>query len=189
MFRLRKGHLFLLVVLVILFCVMLFLCSSGTVGRLIFPRKYEAWVEQYAAENGLPEEVVYSIVYCESGFDPNAVSSVGARGLMQLMEPTFDWVKQRLDGEEKADYDDMFDPETNIKYGCRLFGLLLEEFETVPNALCSYHAGWGIAHKWLQDKEISPDGENIENIPYKDTAHYVDKVMRTAEIYRKLYDL
>ncbi len=188
-FRLRKGTLFLLVVLAILLCVLLFRCSFGPVSQVAFPRKYEAWIQQYAQENDLPEELVYSIVYCESGFDPGAISSVGARGLMQLMEPTFDWVKQRLDGEEKADYDDMFDPETNIKYGCRLFGLLLDEYETVPNALCAYHAGWGTARKWLEDKEISPDGENIENIPYKDTAHYVDKVMRTAEIYQKLYDL
>jgi len=187
-FRLRKGTLFLVFVLVILICVLLFRCSFGSISQVAFPRKYEAWIERYAEENGLPKELVYSIVYCESGFDPKAVSSVGARGLMQLMEPTFDWVKDRLDGEEKADYDDMFDPETNIKYGCRLLGLLLEEYETVPNALCAYHAGWGTARKWLEDKNVSPDGKNIENIPYQDTAHYVDKVMRTAEIYQKLYD-
>jgi len=187
-FRLRKGTLFLVFVLVILICVLLFRCSFGSVGQVAFPRKYTGWIEHYAEENDLPVNLVYSIVYCESGFDPNAVSSVGARGLMQLMEPTFDWVKDRLDGEEKADYDDMFDPETNIKYGCRLLGLLLEEYETVPNALCAYHAGWGTARKWLEDKNVSPDGKNIENIPYQDTAHYVDKVMRTAEIYQKLYD-
>ena len=188
-FRPGKGRLFFVLAMVILLCVLLFRFGFGSVSQVAFPRKYEAWVEQYAGENGLPDELVYSIIYCESGFDPDAVSSVGARGLMQLMEPTFDCVKERLDGEEKAEYGDMFDPETNIKYGCRLFGLLLEEYETVPNALCAYHAGWGTARKWLEDKEISPDGENIENIPYKDTAHYVDKVMRTAEIYRKLYDL
>lgn len=185
----KAAAVVLAVALIALSGILFFRCGAGEITKTVFPRKYTTWVEQYAEENQLPLDLVYAIVYCESRFDPNAVSSVGARGLMQLMEPTFDWVKQRLDGEEKADYDDMFDPETNIKYGCRLFGLLLEEFETVPNALCSYHAGWGIAHKWLQDKEISPDGENIENIPYKDTAHYVDKVMRTAEIYRKLYDL
>ncbi len=184
----HKGY-FVLAVLVLLVCVLLFSCCRQNISEIAFPRKYAAWVEQYAQENDLPQDLVYAIVYCESGFDPKAVSSVGARGLMQLMEPTFDWVKDRLEGEEQAQYDDMFDPKTNLKYGCRLVGLLLEEYETVPNALCAYHAGWGMARQWLDDPQYSPDGENIENIPYKDTAHYVDKVMRTAEIYRRLYDL
>ena len=189
MFRLTKGKILLLVLAVVLLCIALLRCSADTVSEVAFPRKYSDWIEQYAAENDLPVELVYAIVYCESGFEPDAVSSVGARGLMQLMEPTFEWVRDRLEGEEAADYSDMFDPETNLRYGCRLFGLLLQEYHTVNNALCAYHAGWGTARSWLEDERYSPDGANIETIPYADTAHYVQKVTRTAEIYRRLYDL
>lgn len=185
--RFRIGCL--VVILIIFVCILVFRVVFGSLAHIAFPLKYETWVEEYAGENDLPEELVYSIIYCESEFDPEAVSSVGARGLMQLMETTFDWVKDRLEGTEKNEYDDMFDPENNIRYGCRLFHLLLEEYETVPNALCAYHAGWGTARKWLEDESISPDGKNIENIPYKSTARYVDKVMRVAEIYQRLYDL
>ena len=184
----RKGCLILAALLVLLTCILLFSCSRGTITEVVFPRKYENWIRKYSAENDLPLELVFAIVYCESGFDPDAVSSVGARGLMQLMEPTFEWVRDRLEGEENAKYDDMFDPETNLKYGCRLFGLLLQEYETVPNALCAYHAGWGTARKWLDDPQYAPDGKNIENIPYQDTAAYVERVLKTAERYRTLYD-
>jgi len=184
----RKGCLILAALLVLLTCILLFSCSRGTITEVVFPRKYENWIRKYSAENDLPLELVFAIVYCESGFDPDAVSSVGARGLMQLMEPTFEWVRDRLEGEENAKYDDMFDPKTNLKYGCRLFGLLLQEYETVPNALCAYHAGWGTARKWLDDPQYAPDGKNIENIPYQDTAAYVERVLKTAERYRTLYD-
>lgn len=179
----------LAVVLVLIAGVLLFSCSRESISEVVFPRKYETWIKQYAAENDLPPDLVYAIVYCESRFDPDAVSSVGARGLMQLMEPTFEWVRDRLEGEENTRYDDMFDPEINLKYGCRLFGLLLQEYKTVPNALCAYHAGWGMARKWLDNPQYAPDGENIENIPYKDTAAYVENVTKTAEIYRKLYNM
>ena len=185
----RKGRLLLAFALVALICLLFFRCGSGGVAETIFPRKYAVLIEHYAAENQLPADLVYAIVYCESGFDPDAVSSVGARGLMQLMEPTFDWVKNGLDGEEDTVYDDMFDPKTNLKYGCRLLGLLLQEYETIPNALCGYHAGWGITRQWLEDPQYAPDGKNIENIPYDDTASYVKKVMRTAKIYHELYHL
>ena len=183
--RFRKVCLILFLVVILLFCV-----SFPHLIRMVFPLKYEALVEQYAEENNLPQELVYSIIYCESEFDPEAVSSIGARGLMQITKSTFEWAQMKLGKDFAEDtYDDMFDPETNIKYGCGLFKLLLQEYKTVPNALCAYHAGWGTARKWLKDETISPDGKNIENIPYQDTAQYVDKVMRVAEIYRKLYDL
>ena len=45
----------------------------------------------------------------ESGFNKDAVSSVGARGLMQLMEDAYDWIKYRLDDQRDNTYDDMFD--------------------------------------------------------------------------------
>jgi len=185
----KAAAVVLAVALIALSGILFFRCGAGEITKTVFPRKYTTWVEQYAEENQLPLDLVYAIVYCESRFDPNAVSSVGARGLMQLMEPTFDWVKDRLEGEEKAVYDDMFDPQTNLKYGCRLLGLLLQEYETVPNALCAYHAGWGITRQWLDDPQYAPDGKNIETIPYADTARYVEKVIRTAEIYRELYNL
>ena len=125
----KAAAVVLAVALIALSGILFFRCGAGEITKTVFPRKYTTWVEQYAEENQLPLDLVYAIVYCESRFDPNAVSSVGARGLMQLMEPTFDWVKDRLEGEEKAVYDDMFDPQTNLKYGCRLLGLLLQEYE------------------------------------------------------------
>lgn len=185
----RRGCGLLALLAVLLLCVALFALGSGALGRAAYPKSYADLVERYADQNGLPRELVYAVIYCESGFDPEAVSSIGACGLMQMTEEAFEWVAFR-GGEEFAEgYEQIFEPEVNIKFGCRMLGLLLEEYRTVPNALCAYHAGWGTARRWLEDVRYAPDGENIENIPYSDTAHYVKRVQKTAERYQRLYSL
>ena len=80
----------------------------------------------------------------------------------------------------------MYDPETNIRYGVYLLSALTAQFGSVNNALCAYHAGWGNATAWLNDPEYSSGGE-IRNIPFEDTAFYVQKVQDTREIYQNLY--
>ena len=112
----------------------------GYYQRYTHPLRYESYVEKYSRENGLDKYLVYAVIKTESGFDPGAVSNVGARGLMQIMEDTFDWVKFRL-GDEDARYLDMYDPETNIRYGCWLVGYLCSEFGNVDTAMAAYQIG------------------------------------------------
>ena len=128
----------------------------------------------------------YAVIRTESSFDPAATSSIGARGLMQLTEDTFDWVKSRLEPEADTGYDAMYDPEANIRYGAYLLAALEEQFGGERNALCAYHAGWGNATAWLADPACSAGGE-IRTIPFADTAAYVEKVLATRDVYRELY--
>lgn len=150
------------------------------------PIKYEQLVEKYSRENGLDKFLVYAVIKTESGFDPAAKSNVGARGLMQIMSDTFDWVKYRL-GEEETHYLDMYDPETNIRYGCWLLGYLYDEFGDVETAMAAYHAGRGQVNTWLADKSVSSDGVHLDHIPIADTAHYVRKIIRAMDTYKRLY--
>lgn len=168
------------------------LTAAGIFGygrflRYTHPIKYENLVERYSRENDLDKYLVYAVIKTESGFDPQAVSNVGARGLMQIMEPTFDWVKYRL-GDEDSRYLDMYDPETNIRYGCWLIGYLCREFGDVDTAMAAYHAGSGQVSEWLEDGDISADGVHLDVIPISDTAHYVSKIDRALDTYKKLYD-
>lgn len=168
------------------------LTAAGIFGygrflRYTHPIKYENLVERYSRENDLDKYLVYAVIKTESGFDPQAVSNVGARGLMQIMEPTFDWVKYRL-GDEDSRYLDMYDPETNIRYGCWLIGYLCREFGDVDTAMAAYHAGSGQVGEWLEDGDISADGVHLDVIPISDTAHYVSKIDRALDTYKKLYD-
>ena len=155
--------------------------------RNTHPIKYENYVERYARDNKVDKYLVYAVIKTESSYRPDAVSNVGARGLMQITEPTFDWIKYKM-GDEDTVYYDMFDPKTNIKYGCFLLGYLYDEFGTIDTAMAAYHAGRGQVNEWLADSSISSDGVNLDVIPIPATAHYVDKIAKAMDTYIELYD-
>ncbi len=152
-----------------------------------YPLEYQEYVERYAKENNIDKYLVYAVIKTESGFRPDAVSNVGARGLMQIMEDTFEWIKFKS-GDDDAVYYDMYDAENNIKYGCRLLGYLTEEFGNVEAVAAAYHAGRGNVNEWLADKRYSADGIHLDKIPISDTAHYVGKIKKAMNKYVKLYD-
>ncbi|MDD2956420.1 MAG: lytic transglycosylase domain-containing protein [Oscillospiraceae bacterium] len=152
-----------------------------------YPRRYAQTVERYSEEFGVDRSLIYAVIRTESGFRPQVESSVGARGLMQITRETFEWLSARMGDGEEAGYDDLFDPEVNIRYGAFLLSALTEEFGSVENALCAYHAGWGKAKEWLSSPDYS-DGESIHTIPYGDTRRYVEKVGETRRVYQKLYE-
>lgn len=179
-------------IVIIIVAAMLVLAVAGYFGyekflEAAYPLKYENYVERYSRENGLDKYFVYAVIKTESGFKPDVVSNVGARGLMQIMEDTFEWVKFKQD-DETAVYYDMYDPQTNIKYGCYLLGYLMEEFGDIETAAAAYHAGRGKVNEWLSDSSVSSDGVHLDTIPIPDTAHYVSKITKAVEIYTRLYD-
>lgn len=152
-----------------------------------FPVKYEASVLEQSEKTGVSPALLLAIIRTESGFNPNAESHVPARGLMQITDDTFEWVRYRVGGDEHATYDDMFDPETNIRYGAELLRLLQNEFGSDVNILCAYHTGWGNVKRWLQNPEYAEDSE-IVSIPSSATRHYVNKVLNAEKIYKELYN-
>ena len=167
------------------------LVISGFFGYRVFrrethPIKYSEYVEHYSREYGIDKYFAYAVIKTESGFRPEARSDVGARGLMQIMEQTFDWLKFRQ-GDENTSYSDMYDPETNIRYGCYLLGFLMDEFGCEETAAAAYHAGRGQVNEWLSDEAISADGVHLDTIPIRDTAHYVHKVTKAKAVYVSLY--
>ncbi|MDR2656136.1 MAG: lytic transglycosylase domain-containing protein [Oscillospiraceae bacterium] len=187
--KLKRNALFLFASVAVLVIALAFSNNYIETGlRQIYPTKYSELVEKYAELNKLPEPLIYAVIKCESGFKPYAASNLDAIGLMQIREITFDWLKTKMSSDESGVvFDDLYDPETNIRYGTFLLRLLKEEFGETVNVLCAYHAGWGNAKNWLADERYSPGGVNISTIPFGDTKAYVDKVLKTNDIYIKLY--
>lgn len=151
------------------------------------PMKYSEYVEKYAEEYDIDKYVIYAFIKTESGFDPKAESDVGARGLMQLMETSFDWVKFRLGDSDDITYDDMYDPETNIRYGAYLVSYLIRHFGCMETAAAAYFSGIGTVDGWVSDPKISADGVHLDTIPGKGAAHYVDKINNAFNVYCELY--
>lgn len=104
-------------------------------------------VASNAKKNALPEDLLFGIIWVESRFNPRAVSPVGARGLMQLMPRTADYLAEciRWDGRKNS-----FDPKFNITAGSYYIARLIREFKGDENlALAAYNAGPGNVRKWL----------------------------------------
>lgn len=150
----------------------------------IFPIKYEAYVERYAEENGLPEALVYAVIKTESDFDPSAKSGAGAVGLMQLLPSTYEWLTG-LTGDEYAP-DTLSSPETAIRYGCLYLAQMQARFGGLTETLAAYNAGPGTVSGWLSDSQYARDGKLVD-IPYAETRAYVERVQETAREYQNLY--
>ena len=153
--------------------------------RFLYPKAYGELVAREAAEFGLEEHLVYAVIKTESGFDEDAQSHADAHGLMQLTQPTFDWMAELHPPENGGG--DIFDPGDNIHCGCALLRLLLDHYGHLEVALAAYNAGMGNVDGWLQDSAYSQDGETLHTIPYPETAAYVEKVQRAYHIYQRLY--
>ena len=177
--------------LIITLCAAVFIAAVGIYSIMVrlYPCDYSEYVERYSDEYGVEKSLIYAVIKCESGFDPNAVSNVGAKGLMQITPETFNWVQTKLDGSVSLDENELYVPETNIKYGVYLLKLHLNEFGDPAVAVAAYHAGRGKVNSWLSDPEVSHDGKSIKEIPFNDTRTYVKRVMRTIDIYKKLYQM
>lgn len=157
------------------------------IQKHIYPLEYKETIEKYSEEYNLDSALVFAIIKCESGFQTNAVSSIGAKGLMQLTNETFEWVCSKYkDSENDTSY--LFEAEKNIKAGCRLLRLLYDDFGDTKTVLCAYHAGRNITYKWLKTEEYSADGKTLKKIPYADTSAYVSKVLKTIDKYNEIYE-
>ena len=152
--------------------------------------KFKDSVAAYAEKYGVEPALIYGVIRSESSFKPDAVSSAGAIGLMQITQETFEWAKSGMGEEAAGDvYDDLFDPDTAIRYGTYLLSRFLQEFGSEKSALAAYHAGWNQVKRWLADESVSGDGENLDAIPSKTTDTYVNRVLSAKSVYAKLYRL
>ena len=180
----HRNKAFPITVLIILALILIF---AGNTLYKILNEKYQEYVEKYSLENNVDKFLIYAIIKTESNFDPEAVSNAGARGLMQIMDETFQWIRFRLGDDENTDYDIMFDPKQNIRYGCYLIGYLINYFDDTDCAVCAYHAGIGSVDSWLSNTDYSKDGKKLDTIPASDTGHYLDKIKKALNNYYTIY--
>ena len=155
------------------------------VDRKSHPQEYSEYVEQYAAEYGVPEAVVYAVIKTESGFSSGAVSEAGAVGLMQIMPDTFHWLLTMT--RESLDSGMLYDPQTNIKYGTYYLSYLYLRYGSWDEVFAAYNAGHGKVDEWLADEDYVDENGKLAEIPYPETRNYVKKVNKAIEVYTRLY--
>ena len=172
--KLQKVLVALIILISLVIGVMRLLCFA-------YPNNYVLSVKKYAKIYDVPQELVFSIIKAESNFDKNAVSKKGAIGLMQIMEPTGEWVAEKI---EMNDFkkENLFEPDVNIEIGCFYISYLLDLYKNDKKcALAAYNAGPANVDKWLKSQRT------LEKIPFPETEEYVKKVTKNIKIYDFLY--
>ena len=158
------------------------------VQKVAYPLSYRDEIEKYAAEYELDPARAAAVIYCESTFRPEAVSSAGARGLMQIMPETGEWIAMKLDESDGYTDGDLFDPETNLRYGCWYLHYLDGRYDgDLTKATAAYHAGGTRVDEWLTNKTYSSDGVTLAYIPYDSTRDYVARVKTAYEHYKEIF--
>ena len=121
-----------------------------------YPVEHENLIRKYAKENGIEPAYVAAVIMAESSYRTDAVSSVNAQGLMQLLPSTGEWVAKKLN--ESYASGSLFDPETNLRYGCWYLGWLMERYDgSMKCASSAYHQGQGTVDKWLKKARQTND--------------------------------
>ena len=143
---------------------------------LLYPRPFDRPVARAAKLSGLPPELIYSVIRQESLYRSDALSAVGARGLLQIMPDTARRAARTWD-RPRPTPDALFDPETNIPLGAAYLRTLVDRFGgQVIVALAGYNAGQNAASRWLPTQSVDADVW-IENIPYNETRGYVQRIL------------
>ncbi len=123
-----------------------------------YPGRFDALIESIAKDYGLESSLIHSIIRTESNYDPNAVSSKGAVGLMQLMPET----------AEKYGVKDLYDPRQNILGGVKYLRDLINSFgRRTDTVLAAYNAG----HNAIKKYGGIP--------PFPETKRFIQKVKTT----------
>lgn len=154
----------------------------------LYPIEYQSNVEYWAKENSIDPYLVYAIIRTESGFNPDAESNVGARGLMQMTDETFVWIKGKIAPNEDLTFDDLYDPDVNIRFCSYYFALCLARYNNdISTAAAAYHSGWGTVDNLLEDAENTSDGKVLTQFSYTNMNHYVKKINSSYAKYKSLY--
>ncbi len=133
--------------------------------------------------------IAHAIARQESSFDRTALSSAGARGLMQLMPATAADVARRL-GLPYSPERLFSDPAFNITLGSDYIALRRSNFGNAALAIAAYNAGAGNVRRWIAQNGDPRAGEDmidwVEMIPIQETRNYVHRVVENAVVYSLL---
>lgn len=150
--------------------------------RLLYPAPCADALTRAARGSGLDPNLVSAVALQESAFNPLAVSSAGARGLLQIM-PSVGAELARSAGIPRFEPSDLFDPETNLKLGCRHLRDFRDRFASIPCALAAFNGGPSRVERWILPNGRDDDERFVERIPIPETRIYVKRVLAGSRMY------
>ena len=161
--------------------------ADHAVKEITLPLRHDDIIRQQAADKDVDAALIAGVIYTESRFR-DQTSHAGAKGLMQLMPETADYIAHKSGGTrfERAD---LATPQINIAYGTWYLRYLLDKYDgNTILALAAYNAGEGKVDEWRADAASRGERFRVaDHIPFKETRDYVQRVLAARADYRQSY--
>ena len=161
--------------------------ADKAVQEIALPLRHEDIIRQQAADKDLDPTLIAGVIYVESRFR-DQTSVAGAKGLMQILPSTADYIAHKSGGTQ-FQQGDLASPQINIAYGSWYLRYLLEKYEGHEVlALAAYNAGEGKVDEWY--RSASDRGEDFEvasHVPFPETRNYVTRVLDARKRYKRQY--
>ncbi len=155
--------------------------------KKLFPKEFWDLVNNDKMRADLDPFLLLSVMKQESAFDKNAVSHSGALGLLQMIPPTAQEVKQELKSNEDVP-SALTDPATNVRYCAYYLARLIKKYEgSVPLALAAYNAGPMRISQFINAKGGAVRDTWVDELPWSETSFYVKSILKNYVMYRILY--
>jgi soluble lytic murein transglycosylase len=160
--------------------------GPDAVRHLTLPLNHEDIIKQQAADKQLDPALIAAVIYQESKFR-DRTSSAGAKGLMQLMPSTAQFIAKKSGGTQ-FQLADLGTPQVNIAYGTWYLRYLIQHYKgNTTLGVAAYNAGMVNVDKWVKREGGPSNFDAGRNIPFPETRHYVLSVLSHRDQYRKTY--
>jgi soluble lytic murein transglycosylase len=154
---------------------------------VFYPLQYWDIIKQESQARGIDPYQVAGLIRQETVFNPRAVSSARAYGLMQLIVPTAVTTARRIGTDRAITMEALFEPRLNIQLGTAYFKDQLDKYGRIEYVAAAYNAGPNRVVQWRASLPLQMD-EWQEEVPFRETRLYIQGVVRNTLQYRRLYD-
>jgi peptidoglycan lytic transglycosylase len=166
--------------------VMAIRVGPHAVQELTLPLRHEDIIRQQAAEKNLDPALIAAVIYQESKFR-DRTSSAGAKGYMQLLPGTAEFIAHKSGGT-RFELQDLGTPQINIAYGSWYLRYLIERYNgNKVLAVAAYNAGEDNVDKWVSAAGGADNFDASRDIPFPETRAYVQGVFSKRDEYAKHY--
>lgn len=139
---------------------------------------YYKKVKKICNDNNIDTNLIMAVIKTESSFSPTVISQKGAVGFMQILPSTAEWVCEIYGMEFESE--NLIDYKYNVNLGSKYLLYLMSKFD-LNWAIVAYNAGENNVSEWLKQ------GLTFEEIPFKESRNYLNKVLSNLDYYNSLF--